>query len=85
MLRPLLSWHRASISGDEITMTAGVSCSAIHSLKSMLPLPDFIPPGRSMCKRCLVHALALYTIIYEYMHFARCVRRWKRCAMDLIC
>ena len=64
MLRPLLSWHRASISGEEITMTAGVICSPIHSLKSMLPLPDFRAPGRSMDERLLLHTLSLYTIIY---------------------
>ena len=64
MLRPLLSWHRASISGEEITMTAGVMCSPIHSLKSMLPLPDFMAAGRSMDERFLLHTLSLYTIIY---------------------
>lgn len=64
MLRPLLSWHRASISGEEITMTAGVICSPIHSLKSMLPLPDFRAPGRLMDERYLLHTLSLYTIIY---------------------
>ena len=64
MLRPLLSWHRASISGEEITMTDGVMCSPIHSLNYMLPLPDFRAPGRSMDERLLLHTLSLYTIIY---------------------